>query len=176
MQSQIIRNDCARRIRETRRILQSGRSEPIDEMQLRDKRLLWVLIGLGVMVFVALFSGCAYSYTQEQAINAVIGEAEGEPQIGKEAVACAIHNRGYLTGVYGLHAPRVVKHMYSPHTYKMARQAVIVAKDQGYCEGLVNGAQYWASLKVDQSWIHKMLAMGYVHTATYGGQAFFRKN
>ena len=133
--------------------------------------LVWCSLGS-----VALFSGCAYSYTQEQAINAVIGEAEGEPQIGKEAVACAIHNRGYLTGVYGLHAPRVVKHMYSPHTYKMARQAVIVAKDQGYCEGLVNGAQYWASLKVDQSWIHKMLAMGYVHTATYGGQAFFRKN
>lgn len=44
----------------------------------------------------------------ERAVNAIIGEAEGESYFGKLCIAAAIRNRGHLRGVYGERAPRVV--------------------------------------------------------------------
>jgi len=128
------------------------------------------------IVFIMIIPGPVHAYTTHQAILAVIGEAEGESQIGKEAIACAIHYRGTLQGVYGLHAYRVRHHKYSNKVYKESADAVWMAEDQEACEYLVNGAQYWASTVVDQQWINTMIQSGYVHTVTIGQQAFFRKD
>ena len=109
-------------------------------------------------------------------VLAVIGEAEGEPPQGKEAVACALNNRGTLYGVYGLRAKRVVHHLYSLDTYNNAWVAVYMAQDVGYCEQLIHGAQFWGSTIYDEHWIKTMQKQGYVHTATIGNQSFYRKD
>lgn len=133
-----------------------------------------------VMTVLILLVACgkkAHAYTPEDMVKAVIGEAEGESQEGKEAIACAINNRGTLKGVYGLHAPRVVKHLYGMGTYENAVVAVGMAQDQEYCESLIHGAQYWGSLRYDKKWIKRMKAnIHYIHTATIGNQSFYRKD
>lgn len=173
-----IRNDTAKQYRKIRKILHANYTPETDT---EPKGFHWsqwiiIIIGLLTIIYLLVIPGCAQAYTEQDAIKAVIGEAEGESMEGKEAVACAIHYRGYLTGIYGLKAPRVIHHKYSRKTYLEAKQAVEMAEDQEFCEGMVNGAQYWGSLKVDKDWINKMRSMGYIHTATYGNQAFFRKD
>lgn len=126
---------------------------------------------VGLLMAFMVVCGCSYAYTPQQAILAVIGEAEGESQHGKEAVACAIHNRGTLQGVYGLHAPRVKNHLYSSKTYDNAKRAVEIAEDQEYCNGLVNGAQYWEGTKFKTPYWAKNMQV----TAVIGNQKFFRE-
>jgi spore germination cell wall hydrolase CwlJ-like protein len=62
----------------------------------------------------------AFAYTDKQAIQAIIGEAEGEHYTGMYAVACAIRNRHTLHGVHGYHAYRVRHRLYSTHIWKEA--------------------------------------------------------
>lgn len=133
------------------------------------KSVYWITIGI---VMFLMLRGCAFAYTQEDTIKAVIGEAEGESQEGKEAVACAIHYRGSLKGVYGLRASRVINHKYSLKTYKQARQAVEIADDREYCEGLINGAQYWEGTYFPTPYWAKSMTL----TAVIGHQRFYRKD
>lgn len=127
------------------------------------------------LLVLVLLSGCAhaaFAYTKFDAVRAVIGEAEGEPQQGKEAIACAIHYRGTLTGVFGLHAPRVRRHLYSQNTWDNAVIAVWMAEDQEYCEGLINGAQYWEGSSFPTPYWAKTMKL----TAVIGHQKFYRKD
>ena len=137
---------------------------------------LTVCIMLAICALIIAWEGQAHAYTPEQAVLAIIGEAEGEPQQGKEAVACAINNRGTLHGVYGLHAPRVRHHLYSKETRDNAIVAYEIAEDSEYCDNLIHGAQYWASLTLDQKWIHRMENHHYIPIATIGNTIFFRKD
>lgn len=126
-------------------------------------------------LIVLLLCSCedpAFSYSKLDMVKAVIGEAEGEPDNGQEAVACAIHNRGTLTGVYGLHAPRVRKHQYSRAAYENAVVAVWMAEDQEYCEGLIHGAQFWEGKAFPVPYWAKSMTL----TAVIGNQRFFRKD
>lgn len=107
-----------------------------------------------------------------QLVKAVLGEAEGEPQEGKEAVACAIHNRGTLRGVYGLRNPRVLKHLYSRASFDNAVVAVYMAQDQEYCEALIKGAQFWEGTDFPTPYWAKSMKL----TAVIGKQKFFRKD
>ncbi len=59
----------------------------------------------------------------KNAILAIIGEGENQGYTGMLALAGAIRNRGTLKGVYGINAPRVVKHKYSSTTYNQAKKA-----------------------------------------------------
>lgn len=135
-------------------------------------QIVFIIIALGCIVF--LLCGCndpAFAYTEKDAIKAVIGEAEGESQEGKKAVACAIHYRGTLKGVYGLTAKRVLNHKYSELTYRNAKQAVEASNDEEYCEGLVKGAQYWEGISFPTpSWAKNMTL-----TTIIGNQRFYRK-
>jgi spore germination cell wall hydrolase CwlJ-like protein len=80
--------------------------------------------------------------TDQQAILAIIGEAEGESLQGKIAVAEVIRNRGYsLKGIYGIKAPRVVKKLYSQKTYNEAKLAWETSKTSN----LTNGAMGWGN-------------------------------
>jgi len=58
--------------------------------------VLWTL-GFGLPAFAAPIKPC-------DVVNAIVGEAAGQPYIVKLGVAEAIHNRGSLKGVYGLNA------------------------------------------------------------------------
>jgi hypothetical protein len=64
------------------------------------------LIWSGI-IFLTLFLGLALTakseVSTEMAIQAIIGEAAIDGEIGMTAVAEAIRNRGHLGGVYGLH-------------------------------------------------------------------------
>ena len=53
----------------------------MDEYQPRDKVLTWALIIAGVLVFIALFSGCAYSYSLDTWADC-IRKTEGNPNYG----------------------------------------------------------------------------------------------
>lgn len=129
---------------------------------------------------VLLLSGCTsdigYAYTQEQAIKAVIGEAENQGEYGMLAVSCAIRNRGSLKGVYGLHAPRVVKHRYSNKIYQQAKSAWLEANEKPDVEGadncgMINGATFWEGTAFPIPYWAKSMTL----TATIGNQRFFKE-
>lgn len=92
----------------------------------------------------------ATSIPDDQAILAIIGEAEGEPYKGKVAVAEVIRRRGSLKGVYGIRAKRVVEHLYSQKTYEDCRRAWIESASTNYSlgathwEGTAFPVPYWA--------------------------------
>lgn len=83
--------------------------------------------------------------TNKNAILSIIGEAEGEPQRGRLAVACAIRSRGHLRGVYGLNAPRVKSKKYSQSTYKAAALAWEQSAIPSNC-GFIGGANGWENI------------------------------
>lgn len=76
-----------------------------------------------------------------QAIMAIIGEAEGETMQGKIAVAEVIRNRSSLKGIYGVSAPRVVKKQYSAKTLADATKAWEMSKTSN----LTGGAMGWGN-------------------------------
>jgi len=100
----------------------------------------------------------------KQAITAIIGEAEGEPFIGKVAVAEAIRNRKTLKGVYGLRSPRV----------KKASKKVWLEAERAWLESeksnLVKGADHWESIDFKvPGW-----AKGMIVTAQIGKHTFYK--
>lgn len=126
---QLMRNDTAKHIREIRKILHSN--IPIKEdhdTYYKDWRKASIIVGgiiLLILVCSFLLQGCsiAAEIPSDKAIKAIIGEAENQGYTGMLAVAGAIHNRGSLKGVYGLHSYRVRHHLYSDRTYKQACRA-----------------------------------------------------
>lgn len=81
-----------------------------------------------LLVLIITFSGCSFpsfaaSMNDEQAILAVIGEAENQGYVGLLAVANVIRNRGSLDGLCGLRSNRVKNHLYSKEIYDMAKLA-----------------------------------------------------
>lgn len=82
----------------------------------------------------------------EQAILAIIGEAENQGHNGMYAVACAIRNRGTLVGVYGLFNERVRNKLYSSWVYSAAQYAWEKAKSQSFPD-ITNGATGWGNAK-----------------------------
>ena len=82
------------------------------------------------------------------------------------AIACAIRNRKTLSGVYGLHAPRVRHKNYSQHTYRMAERAWY----QSERIDITNGATNWYSGNKIPYWV-KSMKLVYIHA----DHKFFRK-
>ena len=112
----------------------------------------------------------AVAMDSARAVNAIIGEAEGESQKGKVAVACAIRNRGTLKGVYGEKAPRVTKQLYSAKVKSDAQKAWNESADQQACS-FIDGADHWEGTKFKTPY----WAKGMKVTATIGSQRFYRK-
>lgn len=132
--------------------------------------LITCLLIAGLMLLV--FIGKAHAYTQEEEIKAIIGEAEGEPQTGRVAVACAINNRRSLQGVYGLHAYRVTHKLYTNMVYNDVIRDIKIAEDKNYCDDLIHGAQYWEGTNFKTPyWARKMKL-----TAIIGHQRFYRED
>jgi hypothetical protein len=126
------------------------------------------------LVLIIVLYGCWSAYAEripkERAVNAIIGEAEGEGYRGMLAVACAIRNRGSLRGVYGERSKRVVNHLYDDDTKRMAYGAWFVSQDDGLCEELIHGATHWEGTSFKTPWWaeHKQV------TAVIGNQRFYK--
>lgn len=93
---------------------------------------------------ILLIPSCAHAepLTEQNAILSIIGEGESEGFTGLYALACAIKNKGNLKGVYGLHSPRVKKHLYSQETYALAKLAWEKAKTG---RDITFGATVWGN-------------------------------
>lgn len=138
--------------------------------------ILWVFgsLVIAIVMFILIFviggsSAWAEDIQKPRAINAIIGEAEGEPYKGKLAVACAIRNRGTLKGVYGETSSRVVQHKYSTKVFVDSVRAWEESFHPENCR-FIDGADHWegTSFKTP-SWAKNM-----VITATIGNQKFYK--
>lgn len=128
--------------------------------------VIWML-GFGLL----LARGCdvAHAYTDEEAIKAVIGEAENQGYNGMLAVAGAIRNRGSLKGCYGFQAPRVLHHKYSEITYYTAQKAWEKSK---YLD-ITHGANHWENINAfgTPCWVKHC-----VETFRYRDHVFYKEN
>jgi hypothetical protein len=75
-----------------------------------------------IVAALVLTHSCAYASNipRFKAIYAIIGEFEGDNML---AGACALRNRGSLSGVYGLYSKRVKGRLYSSETLVKAVKA-----------------------------------------------------
>lgn len=103
---------------------------------------LGILTILGL--YLILFCGCvcAEPIPMNKAVNAIIGEAEGESAGGKLAIACALRNRGTLKGVYGEYSPRVMWNQYPPYIHQQAAEAWLISADPSMCADML-GSNEW---------------------------------
>lgn len=103
-----------------------------------------------ILAIVVGFSGCAAASCDDididdnQAVLAIIGEAEDQGVEGMRAIGFALINRGNLDGVYGLRAKRVVFHKYSNDTYLQAKKAWKYAKNH-QDEDSTDGSTGWGN-------------------------------
>lgn len=112
-------------------------------------------------LFAVLLIGLAFCFigpriaraevSQEKLLRAVLGEAEGEPYLGKVALAQAIHNRGSLVGVYGYKAISKRLGAYyrgsrrlSDNTVESTLKALKQAKTG---PDLTKGSDHWENIK-----------------------------
>ena len=110
--------------------------------RLKEYTIAATVVNLLLLLFVC---GNVHAATipDRRAVNAIIGEAEGEGYDGMVAVACAIRNRGTLKGVYGEKAPRVVGRKYSKTVYNLAVKAWAASAKKD----ITNGATHWEGTK-----------------------------
>lgn len=139
----------------------------------------WLKAGLviGILVgAVAFFSGCcaASQIPRDQAIKAIIGEAENQGFHGMLAVACGIRNRNTLQGVYGLKAARVRNHQYNSTTLNQANLAWSLASNSDIKDNcdFLGGATHWDNINAfgKPNWANSM-----IETYRYRDHVFYRK-
>jgi hypothetical protein len=102
--------------------------DSIREAEKPDCAWRWKYLCLGMILaglFILFFTSCAHAQEipEDQAVKAIIGEAENQGYDGMLAVSCALRNRGTLRGVFGVNAPRVKKGLYTRGTYLKAKEA-----------------------------------------------------
>jgi hypothetical protein len=144
----------------------------IDDVHFRNYTLWATVLNIIFFIIVLVCAPKAHAeIPKTRAVNAIIGEAEGETYDGKLAVACAIRNRGTLQGVYGERSPRVTKHKYGAKVFVDAVRAWEESRYEANC-AFICGAQHWQSeedWKKHATWIDFCDA-----TAKVGTQIFLR--
>ncbi len=93
--------------------------------------------------------GAEYSFTDEEAIVCIVGEASGESWEGQVAIGEAIRNRGHLKGVYGCTAKRV--HSEPKWVWDKAKLCWEASVDTN----LTKGADHWHSDLEKPAWWEK---------------------
>jgi hypothetical protein len=135
-------------------------------------QLRWVVASAFVFVIFLIMASFVFSADIERsrAVNAIIGESEGEPYKGKLAVACAIRNRGTLKGVYGEKAPRVTKKLYSAKIKADSERAWDESESASACQ-FIDGADHWEGTAFKKpTWAYNM-----TETFRTKGQVFYVK-
>ena len=110
--------------------------------------------------------------SDSRAINAIIGEAEGESYEGKVGIAYAIINRGSLKGVFGEKSPRVIHRLYSQATYEEVKAAWEFAKANPEDDN-TNGATGWGNKTDTKIFSQKQWFKKCHYTARIGNQFFY---
>jgi hypothetical protein len=146
-----------------------------EEMENAEDRVIVSAIAVIACIVVAvsliLVFWCRTAHADEvipKEVYCVIGEAEGEGEIGMEAVAEAIRNRGSLKGVYGCSAPRVRKHLYSARILRQAQQAWERSAGSG---DITFGATHWEGTAFKTPYWAKDMII----TATIRNQRFYKE-
>lgn len=125
---------------------------------------------LTVLLITATGTACA-EIDKTQAVNAIIGEAEGESYYGKYYLACAIRNKGTLKGVYGGNSKRVINRMYSEKVYY---DCVRAWKESNKNRTIT--ATHWGGNACDKEWIERAKSSGeFCNFVVVGNQTFFEK-
>lgn len=125
--------------------------------------LLWFLFGSFTCLFFAPFLH-ANTIDDVRAVRAIVGEAAGEPYIGKVALAEAIRNRGHLGGVYGYKRTDFIAKQ-----PKKVFEDALKAWEKSKTTNLVNGADHWESIDFPRPW----WAAGAIETARIGKHVFY---
>ena len=149
-----IRNHTAHQYREIRKILQSGRSfspqeNPKEELWAKVLRVFYYLSIIGCILL--MLRGCeqpGWSYTDQQAIQTIVGESANQGFKGMVCVGEVIRHNSTLKPFYGFKA---MNHRYeSPNVWNMAKQAWLRSKYTHYTQGAdhfenINafGEPYW---------------------------------
>lgn len=110
--------------------------------------------------------------SDEDAVKAIIGEAENQGYQGMLAVACAIRNRGHLDGVYGLKSHRVINHQYSHNVEHNALLAWYASKNKD----ITGGASVWGTKEDIKKFMTESWFVGYFESSfQYKDHVFFRR-
>lgn len=168
-------------IKRTRKLLLQTYVQEREQEAQRINVIKRTKIAIAILIWIAIFAFAFMScnkvhadVNQSRAVNAIIGEAEGEGYDGMKAIACAIRNRGTLKGVYGEKAPRVLAHKYSDNIEAKALVAWTTSEDPKEC-AFLKGADHWGGATIDQKWIAKMERSGFVRTAQIKNTIFYRR-
>lgn len=140
--------------------------ERILESALSILLFLWVCFGLYTLMSVSSGSAEANAVIPELAIKAIVGEAAGEPYIGKVALAEAIRNRGHLNGVFGLKRESFISEQ-PKWVHDQAKKAWNASAKTNH----VKGASFWESTDFPEPY----WAKGMKVTAHIGKHKFYRK-
>lgn len=134
---------------------------------------------------ILLLTGAMPVFAKEQvipddvAIHCILGESRGEfKQFGFNAflaMAEALRNRGNVKNVYGCSVDfdrdDEILYLINTGIFAQAQKAWKESKNSH----LVNGAQYWGSIIIDQKWIKQMERKHFIKTYAVGNTVFYRK-
>jgi hypothetical protein len=151
-----------------------------------DGLIAWIVASLiiaMIMLLMVFWPGTARASGSDdivkiRMVNAIIGEAEGEPYKGKLAISCAILNRvqtfgsfdAAMRGVYGEKAFRVRHRLYSSHIFVEAVRAYEESLNVGTCD-FIGGADHWEGTAFKTPYWAKNMIL----TVTVGRQRFYRE-
>ena len=114
----------------------------------------------------------------EDAVRAILGEAEGEPYAGKVALAYALKNRGKLRGVFGHKAIHTQygafwrgKRKITSATIKEAKNALEWANSHPALDTTF-GATHWENVK---AFGEPYCAKSMKHTVTIANHKFYKE-
>ena len=149
--------------------------EPLTEKQIKElaRRLeeaLRIAATTAVTVFFLAFLPApsnAAMIAEADGVQAVMGEARGEPYLGKVAIAEALRNRGTLNGVYGFKA----RFQEPERVWGDARRAW----REGEQSNLTHGATVWGNRSDVEKFRLERWFLAYEQTAKIGGHYFFRR-
>lgn len=136
-------------------------------------QIFWFTGVCAVVALLYFFSGCkvVHAYDgpvmidESSAVNAIIGEAQGEGYRGMYAVACAIRNRGTLNGVYGGNS------LHNNVSGQIMQQAMKAWYESAVGEDVTHGADHWDSVeRFGKPW----WASSMTRTAIIGHHCFYK--
>lgn len=123
------------------------------------------------LMMLAITGTASAELNTARAVNAIIGEAEGESYKGKYYLACALRNRGTFSGVYGEKSKRVIYKMYSRKIYAECLKAWEASKDNTTIT-----ATHWGGVVCDKERIANVKSSGkYKNFVQVDNQIFFEE-
>lgn len=135
----------------------------------RKARQIQKIIMFCILIAIFILIGCslAHSYTDQEAIRAIVGEAANQGEDGMTAVGEVIRKRGSLKGIYGFKSTMPDRE--PPCVWNVAKKAWYASKNTN----LTKGATHFENVKAFgmPSW-----AKNYKVTAVIGDHTFFRKD